>query len=254
MAPFDITDIPEPLARWRPPGTSLAFPEQGMTSSVAFCEPGEVVLKRCIDPRYTDWIRREREVLEALGATDLPVPRVLDYLDAGTEVWLVMTRLPGTQAAEVLFGSGHEARIELLRRIGTSIRQLHDTPVPAPLHVDESWIDRQLVAARGNLEWCDGNAELLEHLRATRPIPVPPRLIHGDLNLENVLVAGGRVSGIVDWAGGDIGDPRCDVALALLSDEELPIDQELLDGFFAGYGAETSAAERAWFEGLYEFF
>lgn len=83
---------------------------------------------------------------------------------------------------------------------------------------------------------------------------MPPTLIHGDLNLENVLVSNGAVTGLIDWSGGDLGDPRYDVALALLSDEELELDDEMLAAFASGYGAVTSRAEREWFEGLYEFF
>ncbi|MEM7155660.1 MAG: phosphotransferase [Myxococcota bacterium] len=252
MNPFEPTDVPEPLRRWLPAGTTLAYPDQGMTSSVAFAGP--VVLKRCTDPLYLSWLRREREVLGALRGTGLPVPEVLDFLDFGAEAWLVMTRRPGIQCAEAMLHGSRAEQLELMRIVGAAARRLHDTPAPAFFEGRGPWLDRQLHAARENLPWCDGSPELLEHLLATRPAPVPSTLIHGDLNLENVLVADGAVTGFIDWAGGDIGDPRCDITLALVSDEKVIIDAELTEAFYTAYGSGPSPSVRTWYEGLYEFF
>ena len=252
--PFDASDVPGPLERWLPAGATLVFPEQGMTSNVAFIAPGEAVFKRCVDPLYLEWLRRERMVLEALADTEVAAPRVLDYLDLGSEVWLAMTRLPGRQAAEALIECDRQSRLELLQVLGGAVRRLHETPVPHVLRPEESWIDLQLAAAQSNLSWCDGSAELLEQLRNTLPKARAEALVHGDLNLENVLVCDGAVSGFVDWAAGASGDPRCDVALALLSDDDLTVDDEMSAAFFSGYGGAATDAERRWFEGLYEFF
>lgn len=155
VPPFKLDDIPGELEQWCPAGATLAFPEQGSTSHLAFAHPTNVVLKRCVDPLYLDWLRRERVVLEALAGTDLPVPRVLDYLDLGAEVWLVMTKLPGKQAAELLQESEREARRDLLRVVGAAVRQLHNAPVPSSLrsHAHGAWIDRQLSKAQSNLDW-----------------------------------------------------------------------------------------------------
>lgn len=254
MPPFEPADVPPALRRWVAPNATLRFPDQGMTSSVAFVEPGAVVLKRCRDPLYLDWLRRERTVLQVLAYTELSAPRVLDFADLGSEVWLVMTRLPGIAAAEALLTGTVRERRELLEVVGRAIRSLHDLPPPPGLGRGEDWVGRQLVAARSNLAWCDGDAKLLAHLHATRPPAVPATMMHGDLNLENLLVSDGAVTGFIDWAGGDVGDPRCDVALALLEDEEIEFDAKMLTAFFRGYGAEVSASVREWYEGLYEFF
>ena len=42
----------------------------------------------------------------------------------------------------------------------------------------------------------------------------PPTLIHGDLWFGNTIWSGGRLSGVVDWAGARIGDPARDVSIA----------------------------------------
>jgi aminoglycoside phosphotransferase (APT) family kinase protein len=41
-----------------------------------------------------------------------------------------------------------------------------------------------------------------------------PRWVHGDLHGGNVLVDGGRVTGVIDWGGLGVGDPATDVMLA----------------------------------------
>lgn len=58
--------------------------------------------------------------------------------------------------------------------------------------------------------------------------------IHGDLDSRNLLVANGRLSGVIDFGGLGVGDPACDVMVAwkVLSKDtrdifrtELPIDE-----------------------------
>jgi aminoglycoside phosphotransferase (APT) family kinase protein len=82
----------------------------------------------------------------------------------------------------------------------------------------------------------------------------PHTLIHGDFTVDNTLISDGNVSGIIDWSGGTVGDPRYDLVLAT----------QLKRGVFAkrdeavfwdSYGRPpVSADERAYFTGLYEFF
>jgi len=42
----------------------------------------------------------------------------------------------------------------------------------------------------------------------------PPVWTHGDLDLRNLVVRGGRLTGVLDVGGVGIGDPACDVAAA----------------------------------------
>jgi aminoglycoside phosphotransferase (APT) family kinase protein len=39
----------------------------------------------------------------------------------------------------------------------------------------------------------------------------PPVWIHGDLDAYNLLLVGGRLSGVIDFGGLAVGDPACDV-------------------------------------------
>jgi aminoglycoside phosphotransferase (APT) family kinase protein len=42
----------------------------------------------------------------------------------------------------------------------------------------------------------------------------PPLWVHGDLLPGNLLVQGGRLTGIIDWAAMGVGDPACDMLAA----------------------------------------
>ncbi len=42
----------------------------------------------------------------------------------------------------------------------------------------------------------------------------PPVWHHGDLDVRNWLVKGGRLSGVIDWGAMGVGDPACDVMVA----------------------------------------
>jgi aminoglycoside phosphotransferase (APT) family kinase protein len=257
MAELTFAEIPPELLRWCGPTARLSFPTQGMTSDVAFCAgpAGDVVLKRCGDARYVDWLRREHTVLEALRGLRLPAPKVLGLVDRGAEVWLALAKLPGLPLGDVLLEADAHGRARLLHELGALLRQIHTTPSPSSLRDPVPWIDRMLARAEDNLGWCDGTRALLDELLARRPAPLAETLIHGDLGLDNVLVEDGRVAAIVDWPMGGPGDPRFDVAIALVHDDDLPFDDAQRAAFWDGYGeAPLDAATRRWFERLWDFF
>jgi aminoglycoside phosphotransferase (APT) family kinase protein len=257
---FTHEDVPPDLKRYAPPGARLTYPPQGMTSEVAFVD-GDIqcVLKRCRDPVYLEWLSREHRVLRALRDSHLPIPRVLDYAELNTEdrheAWLVMSRLEGRSLWEKMRLANPNQGASLLRSLGESLQRLHATPVPAALRSESPWVDRKLAAARENLAWCDGTPELLADLHRRRLPPVPEVLVHGDLALDNVLIAADGAMSFIDWSDGDQGDPRYDVALALQTAPEIQLTEIEEAAFFEGYGiAPIDRLTRKWFEDLYEFF
>lgn len=261
MSLFTRHDIPPALQRYVPPGAGLTYPPQGMTSEVAFVDGDtQCVIKRCRDPIYLEWLSREHRVLRALADSPLPIPRVLGYAEVdkneeGHEAWLVMSRLEGRPLWHEILHANSQRRTRLLQRLGELLKQLHATAVPIDLRSESPWVDRMLAEARENLTWCDGTVELLADLRHRRPEPVPEALIHGDLALDNVLVAAEDAMSLIDWSGGAQGDPRCDLALALQTEPEIKLGEIELAAFFEGYGGvPVDRATRRWFEDLYEFF
>ena len=228
-----------------------------MTSEVAIVDcDAPVALKRCRNPLYLSWLSREQRALTLLAHCGLPVPRLLDAAetDGGRERWLVMSRLPGKNLRTELQAASPRRRVALYRRVGELLRALHATPAPEGFMSEVPWIDRQLAQAQDNLAWCDGTAELLADLHRRRPALVPEVLIHGDLGLDNVLVDTDGTMSLIDWSGGDIGDPRSDISLAIRT-ETTNVSQDELAAFWDGYGAAPlDERTQQWFEQLYEFF
>jgi aminoglycoside phosphotransferase (APT) family kinase protein len=279
---IDLAELPDALAKHVPRHAKLSYPPQGMTAEVAFAEHAgrTVLVKRCANPIYIDWLRREQLVLRALRASGLPVPRFIAYAEtdlsgspvpAAPEIpfgstetatpappavgWLVTSVLAGRPVFGVALESSPSARESLFRSVGALLKRLHATPIPAELRYDEPWMERQLRQARVNLSWCDGTEAGLAVLEKSRPEPVPETLIHGDMALDNALVDEAGKLSLVDWAGGGPGDPRIDIALALQTKPELELSAAALAAFFEGYGtAPVDERTRAWFVDLYDYF
>jgi aminoglycoside phosphotransferase (APT) family kinase protein len=262
MAPIDLAELPPALVEHVSPRALLTFPPQGMTSDVAFAaDAGRVVVvKRCAHRIYLDWLRREHVVLRALADSGLPIPRLIAYTEAETSAgqtvgWLLMSHVAGSRLFDAAIEAPPSARQAMFRGLGELVRRLHETRVPLQLQQSGSWLSMQIERARNNLPWCDGTAADLAQLERSRPAGVPETLIHGDLDLANVLIDERGELGLIDWAGGGSGDPRHDIALALDDAPELEMSRELLNAFFAGYGtAAVNEATRDWFVRLYNYF
>lgn len=261
MGAFSSDSIPDAVAAFLPTSARLTYPEQGMTADVMVASNGlqSVVVKRCANPIYIDWLRREQLLLQVLKDSSLPVPEFIHYAESsgesGVEAWLVSSKLEGHSLWKTVLSTAAPHRAPLLRKLGELLRRLHSTPIPAPLRDQPPWLERMLQKAESNLPWCDGNAELLERLRRTRPPTVAEVLIHGDTALDNVLIADDGQLSLIDWATGDSGDFRCDIALALQSEPETTFVDEELRAFYDGYaGLPVDPATRKWFEELWDFF
>lgn len=131
--------------------------------------------------------QREAAVMRALSEAGLPVPRVhAEGVNAGRPA-LLISWCPGrTLLLEV------QARPWRVWSLGVAFgrmhAQIHSMAVPAAL--------LGVVPA-----WDPGDED-----RAT------PALLHMDYHPLNVMVDGGRVTGVLDWANVRVGDRRADLA------------------------------------------
>ena len=261
MGAFSNSSIPDAVAAVLPTSARLECPEQGMTADVMVASNGlqSVVVKRCAHPVYINWLRREPRLLQLLADRGLPVPKFIHYAEtsgeAGVEGWLVTSKIEGRSLWKAVLSMAAPHRAPLLRKLGELLRRLHSTPIPAALRDQLPWTERMLQQAESNLSWCDGNAGLLGRLQRTRPPAIAEVLIHGDMALDNVLIADDGKLSLIDWATGDSGDFRCDIALALQSEPETTFADEEVRAFYDGYaGPPVDPATRKWFEELWDFF
>jgi aminoglycoside phosphotransferase (APT) family kinase protein len=256
-------EIPAEIAQALPPIEALAEGESGCTSDVARLQVGgrQLILKRSRGEQFRGWLRREFEVLTALTATDLPVPRPHHFVadEAGDAAWLLMDFRPGRPLAAVMAEADEQGREQLLELMGQTLRLLHQSPIP-PHMADQSaavWLDHKLAEAEFNLNryGTDGDAALLARLQRYRPGFSESRLIHGDYNCDNILLAEDGTVSIIDWSGGAVGDPRSDIALALNDADDANLAEAGRLAFYRGYGSDPlPAAALQYFVNLYEFF
>lgn len=241
MDPLRSTELPEAVRAWLPPDPALEMPEQGTCAAVAFVVGAPIVVKRSrgvLDSSVAEW---EYRVLIELEGSGLPIPRAVGLHvrehEGEREAWLCMTRVPGEPLARVLRDEPDaEARRRWYGAVGAIAARIHATPLPAGLRseVPLTWFERVL---RGTRRATDRLRQVVLRLDRDRPPDAPETLIHGDLTLDNVLVAGGEITGVIDWGGAGGGDPRYDVTLALSGDGEAALEPGAAAAFLEGYCA-----------------
>ena len=142
--------------------------------------------------------RREAVVTAAAAAAGIPVPRVLAEGSWENRPALLLSWMPGRLLRHELERCPWRAWA-LGVRFGRIQAAIHAAPVPAVLRRHPvSWI-----------EWAEPDAALRDRLRRSSDGEV---LLHLDYHPANVLVEGGRVSAVLDWANARAGDRRADLA------------------------------------------
>jgi aminoglycoside phosphotransferase (APT) family kinase protein len=184
--------------------------------------------RRLVEKRMSDRQRLACEVraLRAAAASGLPVPEVVEVrADA-----IVMTVLHGTRADELT----PDERLEALRDSAPILRRLHDLPAPPwlpPAPDDTTIIARYRAAGAPPL-----------------PLRIPPPsgivFCHGDWTDGNLLVSGGRVTGVVDWEAAHAGDPLRELARAAWGAARK--DPRSGEAVIDAYGADAEHV-RAWY-------
>jgi aminoglycoside phosphotransferase (APT) family kinase protein len=186
---------------------------------------GPLIL-RVLDPGH-DPLRalKERATQNTLAALGYPVPRVLTACAARGPLgaaFLVMERAPGRPLLDA-------QRVGASRVLAQAHARLHALDADTLLRaLDEEGraagggFDRHAITYEGYLAALDrrirqgpldGLAQGMRWLFEHRPIPGASRVIcHGDFHPQNLLVADGRVSAVLDWPNVMVAEPEYDVA------------------------------------------
>lgn len=163
----------------------------------------------------------EARVLAALAPL-LPLPVPATQLHAiGKHMAAVHARLPGKPLLS-LAGLGDGQQRELAHSLAAFLRALHTIPLdvlPARAADDHlaEWRDL-FVEVEAKVfplvphDIAVSIRERFESFLATGNERLRRTIIHGDFGTGNILVEGGRVSGVIDFAGCAAGDPAYDFA------------------------------------------
>jgi aminoglycoside 3'-phosphotransferase II len=209
----------------------------------------------------------EAERLGWMSAVGLPVPAVLQYHEWKGREYLLLTAVPGLDAAAPRSNEQHGAVVAAL---AAGLRTLHATNVSA-CPFDQSARVRSAAAESrvraGLVREDDFDAsrqsrsarDLFAELLASRPSSEDRVFTHGDYCAPNVMLvddgAGGfRVSGFVDCGNAGIADRFQDLALCARSVAR-NFGAEWVPVLFARYGIERpDEAKIAYYQLLDEFF
>lgn len=243
VAGIDPQDIPPQVWAWLPERFVLEVPEHGSTADVAFAvgKHDSVALKRCCMPPYTVWLENEYRALEALAESGLPIPRALGLHRTGpfseSAVWLAMTRLPGEPLWNIIARAAEDERVFWFRELARLLAEIHATEVPAALR-DSAVppIDESLGAAASFVRRHEGaDARRLSSLLEQGGDVPAATLIHGDFTLDNILADPTGITGVIDWGGACLGDPRWDITLALSTAPQIQLQPAVVQAFFENY-------------------
>lgn len=195
--------------------------------------------------------RREREegqarfeaaVQSAVAAQGFEAPPILSFGGAGDgfgQPFAIMPRLPGRTMLDAMFS---HRLFSVARLMGGAHARLHeldvgrfaaDVRVSSPLHEDpqpmrdlefmEPYLDRlELDGLRPGFEWLRAHAPVAELLSV---------VCHGDFHPLNILVQGGRLSGVIDWTNARIAPAEYDVGATVALFSHGPV---ALPGFLQG--------------------
>jgi len=169
-------------------------------------------------------LAHEARVLDLARGRGAPVPEVLAF-DPGPPAVIVMTRLPGDPLASAM---GEAPAVEA----GAALRRVHELRAAPPYSGGQhrweefvvSWAERESAACArlGILSPVEAAAAAARISTARDLLAARPTvLIHGDLQQDHVLVASGRLAGLIDFVDAQPGDGLLDVAVLTLWDEAL---------------------------------
>jgi len=153
----------------------------------------------------------------------IPVPAVVHFVRTREEAWLLMTKMPGKTAFQIL-AADCDAGAEIVDALAEFLRRLHAIPIDAcPFNSGHAF---RLGRARARIDagvidvddfdperagWTAEKVWRAAH--ALLPFPPDPVVTHGDFSLDNLLIREGRVSGCIDVGRAGIADRYQDLAI-----------------------------------------
>jgi aminoglycoside phosphotransferase (APT) family kinase protein len=207
----------------------------------------------------------EAAVIQAARGAGAPAPEVVALLDEedGLGPGYVMARLGGETLARRIQRDGAfaPARARFAADCGVAAAAVHATPLSALPALPTADAATQLELYEAAYRSYGGGRPAFElgfaALRRRLPTPVPPRLVHGDFRLGNLMMAPEGLAAVLDWELAHLGDPAEDFGWICTPSWRFgAIDQPvggiaavepMLEAYGAAGGAANVTAERVRF-------
>jgi aminoglycoside phosphotransferase (APT) family kinase protein len=162
----------------------------------------------------------EAQVVRAAHAAGVMAPEVLVELEPsdGIGSGYVMRAISGSPDPNVFLAEANPTiGIHDIARELVAVHRTDCTGIPVPM-MDTS---QALAELRNRFITYGGDRPILalalKWLEANLPPPVPPRLVHGDFRLGNLMFEHGRLTGVLDWELAHLGDWHEDLAFGCMT-------------------------------------
>jgi aminoglycoside phosphotransferase (APT) family kinase protein len=204
----------------------------------------------------------EGALFELLEGSGLPAPRALIIDREGGELGVPGLLMSYCEGANTLTWERMEERggAGAVEDAFATIVRMHEMPVPAgwpERDEPETHRERELAGTRRLLEDAGAGAPAalrrwLPELEAHPPAPTGSGcIVHGDFRPANMMAAGGKVTGILDWEMATTGDPLCDFGVSTMKEWGVWMpDAELLARYGEARGIECDPAALRWWRAL----
>jgi aminoglycoside phosphotransferase (APT) family kinase protein len=215
-------------------------------------------------------LKRQFDILRALGGTSVRAPRALWLEESGDVLgrpFFVMERVAGDVYEMEAPDESSERIQRMCLSMADQLAAIHtvdlsttglDSLADGAGHLDrelDHWADEMHRVKRGSLPALE---RLLEELRASKPEPSPTvTLVHGDAKPGNFAFVGDEVSAVFDWEMTTVGDPLTDIGwMELLWMQPVGITSHpsapTIDDFLTRYREVTgiSIRNREWYRAL----
>lgn len=198
---------------------------QSTTTYIVSTPDNRFVLRRAAAPSDIAGLEREFRILAALTQRNFPAPRPLIYCDNDKLIggaFYVMDYLEGrTYNDPMMPGTSAAWRSKAYESLNATLAQIHNFE-PRALGVAALGNGRNYVADQvdrctrhylaGKTEDIVDMGKLIDWLPKNLPPDRPPRLIHGDFRIENIVFHASepQVIGVLNWRYAGLGDPIAD--------------------------------------------
>jgi len=176
-------------------------------------------------------VDREHRIISALHTQGFPVPEPILYCADDTVIgtaFFVMSHVKGRVFWEAEMPSSTPAeRAAVYDAMNATLAQLHSYDPAAIGLADygrgENYVARQI--ERWSKQYLASETEKIEDMErlmawlpAHLPPPQPPRIVHGDYRLDNMIIApdSPKILAVLDWELSTLGDPLADFSYHLM--------------------------------------
>jgi aminoglycoside phosphotransferase (APT) family kinase protein len=195
-------------------------------------------LKLAREPQKRADVRHEGRALELIAPLGLPAPAPRALIEGDGLTVLVTRALPGDNGLKLL-DHPSDSLGPVYHALGQVAARIHAAPLPPP---DPALLlATRLEHARDVLPGLSLDDALCDALLRALDHPAwqaPPRLLHGDLGLHNLLWSGETLA-LLDWEWASWGAPVLDLAWLAWTLRWRKLPEALWGTFLAGYGAAT---------------